>query len=81
MIKLNKDERILCVIPEYASGPGWSSRVLWIYIINSRKEVRLEAFQWDELNLELQDLFEIGAVVHKRLVNAIERICAKEAKG
>lgn len=74
-ITLNRGERIIAVVPEYVSGPGWSNTPLWVYIecVNGigQKLLRTECIQPGDQNYDQFSLFKIAAQVHKQLVESV----------
>ena len=73
-IELHKDERIIAVVPEYASGPGWANKPIWVYIEQSAtKRLRTECIQPDEQTT----LFASGAAMATALVQSIPVINLK----
>lgn len=71
-IKLSKTERIIAVVPSHCAGPGWSNRVIWVYIEETQtKELRTECIQQAEQTKEQHMLFEIGAIVCAQLIGTI----------
>jgi len=71
-IKLKKHEHILAVVPEYCSGPGWSSAILWVYIADGNTgKYRAEAIQPDERNRDQLVLFKTGEAVCNALVDSV----------
>ena len=77
-IELHKDERIIAVVPEYASGPGWANKPIWVYIEQSAtKRLRTECIQPDEQTAEMHTLFAPGAAMATALVQSIPVINLK----
>lgn len=71
-INLNKNERVIAVVPETCSGPGWVNQVVWVYILDDGdKTIRIDAIQPDECTRELSLLAAIGELVHKGLIAAV----------
>ena len=70
-IGLKENERILCAVPEYVCGPGWSNALTTVYIISHENKIRTEFIQPDERSNKLRTLFSVGAVVFSSLINAI----------
>lgn len=70
-IALHADEKIIAVIPEHCSGPGWSNMPIWVYIIDSSQKLRTECIQPDEMTREMWTLFKAGAAMCEALVSAV----------
>ncbi len=65
---LHRTEKIVAVVPENASGPGWTNRVIWVHIVNyATNEYRHVCLQSAEWSAELCALFDIGALVCEQL--------------
>jgi len=73
MITLSKTEKVLAVVPTYASGPGWSNRLASVYIGDfATSKFRVEYLQPEEQSKGLHTLFDIGAAAHDALISAVE---------
>ena len=70
-IRLSSGERIVAVVPERCSGPGWSNWPTWVYIMSPGGAIRTECIQPDERTPELKALYEIGDVVCRALIDAV----------
>lgn len=70
-IKLGPYERIVAVVPERCSGPGWSNSPTWVYIANNDGRFRSECIQPEERSLSLSALFDIGAVTQAALKGCV----------
>jgi len=78
-IRLAADERIIAVVPEFCSGPGWANAVAWVYIVNSSGAFRQDCIQPDERTEALHALFAVGEAVNRALVAAVPVNKAKPA--
>lgn len=71
-IFLEKNERIIAVVPEHAHGPGWDNKVVWVHIVDSvAGTYRVESIQADEMTDEMKVLFDIGRTVMEKMTNSI----------
>lgn len=71
-IKLRKDERIIAVVPQFASGPGWANRPLWVYIEqHTTNKLRTECIQPHDQTPEMHALFEPGAAMAEALIRSV----------
>ena len=70
-IKLQHGERIISVVPEFCSGPGWSNAPIWVHIATLDGHLRTECIQPKERNEKLQALFAVGEVVCRSLVSGV----------
>ena len=69
-IKLNRNERVVAIVPEKASGPGWSNWLVWVFI-DDGTTIRRESLQQDEMSMPLHVLFGVGCEVHDSLMAAV----------
>lgn len=77
-IKLKPNEEIIAVVPEYASGPGWSNQPVWVHIEDSvTRTLRSECIQPEEQSLEMRALFAPGAAMTASLVRAVAIVRSK----
>jgi len=73
MITLSKTEKVLAVVPTYASGPGWSNRLASVYIGDfATSKFRVVYIQPEEQSNVLHRLHDIGAAAHDALISAVE---------
>lgn len=82
VIKLEPGEHIAAVVPEYASGPGWSNQLAWVHIHNNgTRTFRTEAIQIldGEGTDRLMALFRPGAAMVEALIDAVPTKKARPA--
>ena len=72
-ILLNKDERIITAYAEPASGPGWANQPIWVVVMDSNKDLRLECIQPNEQTSEMQILYRSSAAAHVEMTSAVSR--------
>ena len=78
-IELTQHERILAVVPQFASGPGWSNQIVYVYIEDTRTgRVRTEDIQPHEQSQAMAILFRAGAAMADALVAAVPTKDRKE---
>lgn len=70
-IKLKHGERILAVVPERCSGPGWHNAPTWVFIATNDGRLREECIQPNERTPELQALFHAGEAMCAALFGAV----------
>ena len=70
-IHLADGERILAVVPEYCSGPGWTNQLVVVYISTGEGEIRQEYIQPEEMTPTMYALFGSGAAIHAALLRAV----------
>lgn len=72
MIQLNKHEKVISVVPEFCSGPGYSNWVVWVHIVDySNNTYRCNSLQEDEFTPAMHVLWDTGAVVADALLKAV----------
>lgn len=74
IIKLSPNERIIAVVPEYSSGPGWSNTPLFVYICDTEDKVRHVCLQPHEQTTRMLTLFQVCAVAHDHMLSAVEAV-------
>jgi hypothetical protein len=79
-IELQRDERIVAVVPEYFFGPGWSYPLVLVYIVDSSQRLRIEAIQPEDQTPKMRTLFGVGAAACGALVGAVPTRQLKEEK-
>lgn len=77
-IELQRDERIVAVVPEYCFGPGWSNPLVWVYIVDSNQTLRTESIQADEMTPAMQTLFGVAEAMQNALFSAVPTRKAKK---
>lgn len=71
-ITLKRGEYIAAVVPEYASGPGWANRPMWVFICdNGSNQFRQECIQPEEQTVEMRALFSPGAAMCAALKGSV----------
>jgi hypothetical protein len=70
-IKLEFGERIVAVVPERCSGPGWGNAPTWVFIATNDGRLREECIQPDERTPELHALFSAGEAMCNALTAAV----------
>ena len=78
-IYLADGERILAVVPEYCSGPGWTNELVVVFIATGDWEIRQEYIQPEERTPAMHALFSSGSAITAALLNAVST--EKENKG
>lgn len=75
-INLSRSERIVAVVPETCTGPGWANQVVHIHIVDVGTNIyRYESQQLheNECSAGMMHLFKIGALVCAELDAAVQR--------
>lgn len=72
-IELADGERIIAVVPETCSGPGWINSVVWVHIADKAGKLRTEAIQPNEQTPQLRTLFKVGEAMCWTLLHAVPR--------
>ena len=58
---------------EYASGPGWINRPVYVLIEGRTGRLRVECLQPSEQSAEVQHLHRIAALVREEFMTAVRR--------
>lgn len=78
LLRLAPGEYIAAVVPEFASGPGWSNRPLWVYIGTGRgHEMRCECIQPEQQTRDMRIMFATLAAAHSQMLAAVEAVTRK----
>ena len=70
-IKLAHGERVVAVVPERCSGPGWTNLPTWVYIGTNDGRLRQECIQPEERSPALHTLFHSGEAMCNALIDAV----------
>ena len=68
-MKLKSTDSIVTVYAVMASGPGWANTPLFVIYRDGNGMLHEDAIQPEQQTREIRELFEIAALVHKRLLN------------
>jgi hypothetical protein len=74
--ELDERDRIVAVVAEPASGPGWANTPLWIIMQDESGKLRRECLQPDEQSDGIRVLYATAAAVHGSLVKEVEALVA-----
>lgn len=77
IIELAHGERIVAVVPERCSGPGWSNSPTWVYVLANDGTCRVECIQPDERSPLLMNMYNTGEVVCSALIMSVTTNRAK----
>lgn len=70
-VKLSRHERIIAVVPEYCAGPGWSNKLLNIYIANSDGGLRVVHLQPQEQTEAQHLIFRAAEAMHQAMLSTV----------
>lgn len=70
-IELRDRDYVIGVIPERASGPGWSNQLVWVLIRDCMGTVRTEAIQGRDFSKDVDTIFATANTAHMTLHNAV----------
>jgi len=77
-VQLARHEEIVAVVPQFAAGPGWTNRPLWLHIINHVDgRYRCECIQPEDQTSTQHVLFPVLAAAHAAMLAQIK---VKKAK-
>ena len=71
-----KTEKIVTAFAEYASGPGWANRPLWVIVRGANLQLREECIQPEDQTAEMHALFRVSHAAHEAMKSAVESAVA-----
>lgn len=71
MVTIHPDEYVLAVVPEFASGPGWSNAPLSVHIVTRDWKLRTVCIQPYEQTPEMRAMFAAGCAMCNALRHAV----------
>lgn len=71
VIKLQHGERIIAVVPEYCSGPGWRNSPIWVYIGTNDGRLKTECIQPEDQTVEQMHLFRVCESAHLAMLSSV----------
>lgn len=72
-----KTEKIITAFAEYATGPGWENRPLWVIVRGADMQLRQECIQPEEQTAEMHALFRVSNAAHEAMRSAVESAVAR----
>lgn len=73
MKKLTKYEHVVAVVPESCEGPGWSNRVIWVFVRDGDGKLRMEALQPEEQTETMYLMFDTLESAHGVMLAEVRR--------
>ena len=71
MLELDENDHIVCAYAEYASGPGWANRPIWVIVQDGDKNLRRECIQPDDQSLAMTTLYRVSNEAHRSMTIAV----------
>ena len=71
VIRLAPGERVIAVVPERCSGPGWSNAPAWVYVATNDGHLRQECIQPEERTPQLHALYHAGEAMCAALLGSV----------
>jgi len=68
---LPKGDTVITAFAEYANGPGWSNRPVWLIVRNSKGILRQDCIQPEDQTNEIITLYSTSAAIHKAMTDAV----------
>ena len=75
--KVGKDEQVVTVWAEGASGPGWTNRPVWILVRELGGKLRIDCLQPDRHTREIDTLYAISEAVHGKMRMAVRAVVGR----
>ena len=76
-VKLHPGERVIAVVPEHCSGPGWANAPTWVYVATNDGRLRFESIQPEERTPQLHALYHAGEAMCAALLGSVPQRRAK----
>jgi hypothetical protein len=73
-MRLGERETIVAVVPESCSEPGWSNRIVNVYIRDADGRIREECLQQTELSDAMILVFHTGEEMSKLLISETKKL-------
>ncbi len=75
-----KTEKVVTAFAEYAAGPGWANRPIWVIVRGADQRLREECIQPEDQTAEMHALFRVSNAAHEAMRSAVESAVAKKRK-
>ncbi|KGC15473.1 hypothetical protein DM48_314 [Burkholderia gladioli] len=62
-----RKEQVVTAYAEFASGPGWSNRPLWVIVRDENGKLREECIQPEEQTRDMHLMFRISYEAHSTM--------------
>lgn len=80
-LKIGKNEHVLTAFGEYATGPGWANRPLWVIVRGADQKLREECIQPADQTPEMNALFRVSVAAHEAMTAAVVAAINRKRKG
>jgi hypothetical protein len=77
-VKLNAGDYIVTAWAEFAVGPGWSNRIVWVLIREVGGKLRLECLQPGEQSKDIIKLSPYSALVTEDITKSVKELLSKK---
>lgn len=71
-----KTEKVVTAFAEYAAGPGWANRPIWVIVRGADQRLREECIQPEDQTAEMHALFRVSNAAHEAMRSAVESAVA-----
>jgi hypothetical protein len=72
-IPLTRLERVVAVVPETCSGPGWLNQLIWVFIEDTGSgKTRRHAIQYEDCTDDMRTLFKVCEAAHSALIADVQ---------
>lgn len=71
-----KTEKVVTAFAEYAAGPGWANRPIWVIVRGADQRLREECIQPEDQTAEMHALFRVSNAAHEAMTSAVESAVA-----
>lgn len=77
-IHLGPSEHVIAAVPQYASGPGWSNALIWVYIEDKLTgKVRSEDIQPEDQTPGMFAAFRVCNAAHELMMHEVAGLIKK----
>jgi hypothetical protein len=77
---IDKTETIVTAYAEYAAGPGWANRPIWVIVRDQNQKLREVCLQPEHQTADMLALFRVSNAAHLAMTGAVTAWAATKSK-
>lgn len=77
---IQKGETIVTAFADYASGPGWANRPIWVIVRDANQKLREECIQPEQHTADMVALFSVSHAAHSAMTGAVRSWVGRKRK-
>jgi len=77
---IQKGETIVTAFADYASGPGWANRPIWVIVRGADLKLREECIQPEQHTADMVALFSVSHAAHSAMTGAVRALVERRRK-